>query len=448
MPSNIAIKAENLSKSYDVFNSPGSRLVSLIFGRKKNQATFEAIKPISFQVEKGGFLGIVGQNGSGKSTLLQIICGILSPTSGSVVVHGRVAALLELGAGFNPEFSGRENARLNAQILGISGKKFDEVLPDIESFADIGSFIDQPVKTYSSGMFVRLAFAIQTCIDSDILIVDEALAVGDIFFRLKCYARLEELRKNGCTVILVTHSMEDILHYCDKALLLHHGEVLYYGDPAEAVNNYYALGQIPAMPQQEKENNSTDLYETNNSTWPDLQWVDLTHKEQTGDQLAYCTKLGITDINQKVSHIFKQFDTLKLYIEITTRSNLATPIIGYVIRTDKGVIVHGKNTAQLASDVPAKLSAGERVAVVFDIPLVFGNGEYLLDIGFASWPSELHGNLTRITMAEIESAAARHCVIAAATNFSIIPKGHQGYDAQPFYGLSDTASAAIVHICN
>ncbi|RBJ69215.1 ABC transporter ATP-binding protein, partial [Pseudomonas sp. MWU12-2534b] len=154
---------------------------------------FQALKEVSFQVNPGDFFGIIGQNGSGKSTLLQIIAGILPPTTGKIQVSGRIAALLELGAGFNPEFTGRENARLNAQILGISGAEFNRIFPEIEAFADIGHFIDQPVKTYSSGMFVRLAFSVQACIDPDILIVDEALAVGDIFFRLKCYERLERL---------------------------------------------------------------------------------------------------------------------------------------------------------------------------------------------------------------------------------------------------------------
>lgn len=241
MSSEFAINLDNVSKEYDLYKTPFKRIKGLLFGKGKNQETFQALYPLSVKVRKGSFFGIIGQNGSGKSTLLQVISGILRPTTGSVSIQGKIAALLELGAGFNPEYTGRENARLNAQILGVSGKEFEHIMPDIESFADIGEFIDAPVKTYSSGMFVRLAFAVQACIDPDILIVDEALAVGDIFFRLKCYERLERLRKQGCTVILVTHSMDDVMHYCDEVLLLHHGNAMYQGDATEAINRYYAL---------------------------------------------------------------------------------------------------------------------------------------------------------------------------------------------------------------
>lgn len=456
MHSEIVIDVQGLSKRYDIFRSPADRMRSLLFGRRKDQQYFEALKPVSFQVERGRFLGIIGQNGSGKSTLLQLLCGILTPTAGAVAVRGRVAALLELGAGFNPEFTGRENARLNAQILGLSGREFESRLPEIEAFADIGEFIDQPVKSYSSGMFVRLAFAIQACIDPDILIVDEALAVGDIFFRLKCYDRLERLRERGCTVILVTHSMDDVMHYCDQVLLLHHGEAMYYGDATEAINRYYALGHISAkkmiaddaarMHDAAERIHSEDGEAGPRIAWPTSGMVDVAGREQTGDGFVSCTRIGIADGDNRVKQVFQQFEVMRLFAEFQVNCDLETPVAGFVIRTDRGVVVHGRNSGQCMTPVPSRVRAGETVRVLFEIPLGLGTGEYLLDIGFATWPYALFREIARTPMTELEAGASRHCVLTAVLNFSIVPRGHLGFDAQPFYGLAAVESNATVEV--
>ena len=201
------------------------------------------MKNVSFEVKKGETVGIIGRNGSGKSTLLQMICGTLTPTSGEVEASGRVAALLELGAGFNPEFTGRENVYMNASILGFSKDQVDAKFHEIAEFAEIGEFMDQPVKTYSSGMFVRLAFAVQVCVEPDILVVDEALAVGDVFFRQKCYMRLEQLQNLGVAILLVSHSMTDIEQYCERAILLDRGSPRFVGRSSEATKHYYLLHQ-------------------------------------------------------------------------------------------------------------------------------------------------------------------------------------------------------------
>lgn len=455
MCSDFAITIDNVSKQYDLYKSPLQRVKGLILGRGKDQETFCALQPLSVKIRRGGFFGVIGQNGSGKSTLLQIISGILQPTTGSVSVHGRIAALLELGAGFNPEFTGRDNARLNAQILGVSGKDFDRILPDIEAFADIGKFIDSPVKTYSSGMFVRLAFAVQACIDPDVLIVDEALAVGDIFFRLKCYERLERLRQHGCTVILVTHSMDDVMHYCDEVLLLHQGNALYQGDATEAINRYYALGHINAKKMLNDDalrlsenashlNDSGDYLCDSHFDWPKYDGVDIFNREQTGDGLVQCLRLVVTDIFDDSRQIFRQFEKLRVYTEFIVHEDLETPVIGFVIRNDRGVVIHGKNSGQCGTPVPAHLAKGTTVRASFDIPLAFTTGEYVLDLGFASWPKALHRNIENTTMAEIESTSLRHCVITSATTFSIIPQGHMGFQAQPFYGVAGVDSSARI----
>lgn len=458
MYSEYAISIDNVSKQYDLYKSPLHRMKGLLFGRAKNQQTFEALKSLSLKIRRGSFFGIIGQNGSGKSTLLQIISGILQPTTGNVVVHGRIAALLELGAGFNPEFTGRENARLNAQILGISGKEFNKIFPEIESFADIGDFIDAPVKTYSSGMFVRLAFAVQACIDPDVLIVDEALAVGDIFFRLKCYDRLERLRQRGCTVILVTHSMDDVMHYCSEVLLLQHGNAIYQGEATEAVNRYYALGHLSTKkitndelepPRNENIPHLEKTSDTANAThfsWPTQISINMETREQTGDTLVKCLRLAITDEFDDARQVFRQFEILRLYAEFSVCGDIETPVIGFVIRTDRGVIIHGKNSGQCDTQVPMYLTKGSIVRASFDIPLAFASGEYVLDIGFASWPSALHQNIANSTMAEIESASLRHCVITGATSFSIIPQSHLGFLAQPFYGVAGVDSSARIYV--
>lgn len=250
----IAIKVENLSKCYHIYDQPRDRLKQMILPRLQRaigmQARqyfreFWALGGVSFEVKKGETIGIIGRNGSGKSTLLQMICGTLNPTSGSIETRGRIAALLELGSGFNPEFTGRENVYLNGSVLGLSSEEIDARFDDIAAFADIGEFIERPVKTFSSGMYVRLAFAVQAMVDPDILVVDEALAVGDEKFQRKCFARLEELKSEGASILFVSHSGGTIVELCDRAILIDAGEKLAEGLPKLMVGRYQKLLYAP-----------------------------------------------------------------------------------------------------------------------------------------------------------------------------------------------------------
>lgn len=242
----MVIKVSSLGKSYHIYESPASRLLQMAFhGRKKFYKEFWALRNLSFRIEKGETVGIVGRNGSGKSTLLQLICGVLQPTTGTVDVSGKVAALLELGSGFNPEFSGRENVFLNGALLGMSRKQIESRFSDIERFADIGEFIDQPVKKYSSGMGVRLAFSVAIHSQPEILIVDEALAVGDELFQRKCFSRIEEIKRSGATILFVSHSGATIIELCDRALLVDAGELLASGKPKEILGQYQRLLYAP-----------------------------------------------------------------------------------------------------------------------------------------------------------------------------------------------------------
>lgn len=246
MSSDIAIKVDNLSKCYQIYDNPRDRLKQMLMrGRRKYYREFWALRNLSFEVKKGEAVGIIGRNGSGKSTLLQLICGTLSPTSGSVQTEGRIAALLELGSGFNPEFTGRENVYMNSAVLGLNLAEIDACYDKIVAFADIGDFIEQPVKTYSSGMFVRLAFAVAVHVQPDILVVDEALSVGDIAFRNKCMEAIQKLMACGVTVLFVTHDLGTLQLLCSRVFWLSYGELLASGDPVRIAQDYYT-STLPA----------------------------------------------------------------------------------------------------------------------------------------------------------------------------------------------------------
>lgn len=263
MSSDIAIKVENISKCYHIYGTPRDRLKQFIFPRIQSliglpgenyYQEFWALKNISFEIKKGETVGIVGRNGSGKSTLLQLICGTLNQTEGRIRTNGRIAALLELGSGFNPEFTGRENVYLNGAVLGLSKDEIDARYQDIIAFADIGDFIEQPVKMYSSGMLVRLAFAVAVNVDPQILIVDEALSVGDELFQRKCFSRIETIRATGATILFVSHSGAQVIELCDEAILLDDGEMISRGNPKRVITHYQRLLYAPAESKKEIRN--------------------------------------------------------------------------------------------------------------------------------------------------------------------------------------------------
>jgi ABC-type polysaccharide/polyol phosphate transport system ATPase subunit len=253
MSSDVSIKVAGLSKCYQIYAKPHHRLLQSLFrGLRIYYRDFWALKDVSLEVKRGEVLGVIGRNGAGKSTLLQIICGTVTPTSGTVEVQGRVAALLELGAGFNPEFTGRENVFLNASIMGLSAAETSRILEDIVNFAELADFIDEPVKTYSSGMFVRLAFSVAIHTSPDVLIVDEALSVGDVAFRNKCIKRVQELRAKGTTILFVSHDLSTLQLICDRAVWLEKGAVKAVGDPVAVTQDYHAAltGEIGSTPRR------------------------------------------------------------------------------------------------------------------------------------------------------------------------------------------------------
>jgi len=275
----IVINVNGVSKSFNIYDSPFDRLLDNFSRRMEKHRKFHALRDISFKVRKGETVGIIGRNGAGKSTLLQIICGTLTPTSGSVEVAGRVAALLELGAGFNPEFTGRENVYMNATLLGLKAEEIDDRFDDIAAFADIGEYLEQPVKTYSSGMYMRLAFAVAINTDPDILIVDEALSVGDEAFQRRCFSRLLQIKENGGTIFFVSHAASLVVQLCDRAILLDRGELLLSGKPRLVVSKYHKLmyasaDRAPVLREELKEGQTT-------VSDPDM--ANITEKTENGE---------------------------------------------------------------------------------------------------------------------------------------------------------------------
>ncbi len=329
---------------------------------------------MSFEIRKGETVGIVGKNGSGKSTLLQILCGTLNPTGGTVETHGRIAALLELGSGFNPEFTGRENVYLNATILGLSKEEIDEKYDAIIEFADIGDFINQPVKTYSSGMLVRLAFSVQAQVEPDILIVDEALAVGDAKFQARCFDRLKKLKENGTSILLVTHSSEQIVTHCDKAFLLNDGVQLEQGEPRQVVNRYLDLlfGKTRNSVVTELEP-AVDVLETYHTPDGGMDVFD-THPNYNpneyrwGDRAATIIDFHLSADGQEYPVAVDTGSKLKLAVFVRFDTDLICPILGMTIKTKEGVTVYGVNSETLDSpDFRAFGRKGEIVEVDLSI---------------------------------------------------------------------------------
>ncbi len=397
--SNIALEVQQLSKCYHIYSNPRDRLwQTFLRGNKKLYKEFWALRDISFSVQRGEAVAIIGANGSGKSTLLQIIAQTTPATAGEVVANGRVAALLELGAGFNPEFTGRENIQMNGAIMGLSRREIDTHMDDIVEFAEIGEFIDQPVKTYSSGMYVRLAFAGSVSLAPDILIVDEALSVGDIKFQRKCFRRLEELRQQQTSILLVTHATETVINHFDRAILLDKGKLQEIGEPSRVVHAYVTqlLGSKPASVETMAGNEddlaaggrsppSSDLnlsYEVDGCAMR----ASYNHSEyRWGDQRARIIDYILTCDGETDVATCRQRGALKIDMVVHFAAAAERPVYGLLIRTVEGTKVFGTNSLQQELEVERK-QAGDLVKVTFALPADLGTGDYFVSLGVVDHP--------------------------------------------------------------
>jgi lipopolysaccharide transport system ATP-binding protein len=415
MSSDTAIKVENISKSYHIYEKPQDRLKQSIYPRLqrflKNQPKqyyreFWALKDISFEIKKGETVGIIGRNGSGKSTLLQIICGTLNPTSGSLHTNGRIAALLELGSGFNPEFTGRENVYLNAAILGLSQTEIESKLDDILGFADIGDFVDQPVKTYSSGMMVRLAFAVAINVDPQILIVDEALSVGDELFQRKCFSRIEAIKQKGATILFVSHSGGTVVELCDHAVLLDSGEKLAMGAPKTIVGKYQKLIYAP---QDKRHAIREEIRASKPGGWKSTA---ASHSAETTFQLpenkhtaesdpeeffdpnlksqstlpytslgAYIETAEILTLSGEKVNCLKRGKTYRYTYKVRFDKRATNVRFGMLIKTTSGLELGGSISAPSVAQAIPYLTAGTLVSVEFRFTCNLNPGSYFLNAG-------------------------------------------------------------------
>lgn len=407
----VAIQVENVSKRYCLYDKPSARLWQMLWRGKRNfYRVLDAVHDVSFTVYAGEVLGIVGHNGSGKSTLLQMICGTLTPSAGSVRVQGRISALLELGSGFNPEFTGRENIYLNASLLGLSREETNARLDEIIDFSGIPEFIDRPVKTYSSGMVVRLAFAVATAVDPDILVVDEALAVGDESFQGKCFARIRRLRERGCTILFVSHAAGTVVDICDRALLMDAGDMLMEGAPKAVVTQYHKLvfaaredrpAVRAAIKAQEYLGGYADDVLAKNAAPATVhaQADDITRiNTELGDEEYYLPELlpestvsyaqvgaeiispFMTTLSGNRVNVLKSGKRYQYHYQVRFDTEAHDVRFGMMIKTRRGVELGGATTAEEGEGI-SSVRAGEVRDVSFEFECLLGVDTYFMNCG-------------------------------------------------------------------
>lgn len=377
MSSEIAIQAVHLSKEYRIYSNPKKRLLELLYGGKRQfHKRFKAVQPISFEIAKGTTLGIVGRNGSGKSTLLQMMAGTLTPTTGSIEVKGRIAALLELGSGFNPEFTGRENVHLYGSIMQMSRAEINERIDEVLAFADIGSFIDQPIKTYSSGMHVRLAFSAAIHIDPDVLLIDEALAVGDPAFQLKCFEKLNSFKQRRKTIVFVSHDVNAVTQFCDRVLVLSNGELIFTGKPLDAMNIYKAVLFAGAK---------TSLEQSSKQRGRNQERVVFNEQEtRFGNQEAEIYAVNVFNKDGEVQQVFLSNEQLSIVFKVRSHLLVKEPVYGIRIKNRQGLQAYVVNSLHQQFVCPA-LDAGASQKITFHLKLHLASNDYFLTVGVSEY---------------------------------------------------------------
>lgn len=390
----IAIKVDRVSKVYRLYDKPSDRVRDALgLSRKKHYKEHYALNGVSFDIKKGESIGIIGTNGSGKSTILKIITGVLNPTGGEVTVNGRISALLELGAGFNMEYTGIENVYLNGTMCGFTREEVDARLQDILDFADIGDFVNQPCKTYSSGMFVRLAFAVAINIDPEILIVDEALSVGDVFFQAKCYKKFEEFKEMGKTILFVSHDLSSISKYCDRVILLNKGDKVAEGGPKEMVNLYKRF-----LVKQENVNGGDvadkSAAQTSAENWKSNYTINP-NVDEYGTGAANIIDFGLIDEDGRCTNSIIKGTTFQIKSKVRFFEPVANPIFTFTFKNVQGTAVTGSNTMIEKVDI-GTAQPGEIYVATFEQNMSLQGGEYLLSIsctGYANGEFQVYHRL-------------------------------------------------------
>lgn len=381
----IVIQAENISKIYRLYDKPSDRMKEALgFSKKKRHKEHYALTDIDLTIKKGETVGIIGTNGSGKSTILKIITGVLSPSKGNITVNGRISALLELGAGFNMEYNGIENIYLNGTMMGFSEKEIDEKLESILEFADIGDYVYQPCKTYSSGMFVRLAFAVAINIEPEILIVDEALSVGDVFFQAKCYHKFEEFKAQGKTILFVSHDLSSIAKYCDRVILLNKGVKLGEGDPKEMIDAYkqVLVGQYH-VPDQDDNNLLEDEQIKEKAANGAINPAAIEY----GNGAAHIRDYYITDKNGTVTTAIIKGEEWTIHYTVDFTQDVKAPIFAFTVKNIRGTEITGTNSMYEKAFLKS-VKKGDVKEVTFTQKMDLQGGEYLLSFGVTGYEDD------------------------------------------------------------
>lgn len=422
MEQNIAIEISHISKNYHTYAKEFDRFREAVsLTRKSYHKNFTALKDVNLTVYKGECVGIIGTNGSGKSTLLKIITGVLNPSGGEVHLEGHVSSLLELGAGFNLNYTGLENIYLNGRIMGFSDEEMEKRVPLIEEFAGIGDFIRQPVKNYSSGMFARLAFAVAINVDPDILIVDEALSVGDIFFQTKCYHKFDEFRKAGKTILFVSHDLSSVIKYCDRCMLLNRGEQVAVGNCKDVVDLYRKL--MVENYQEERKLNQTVAGETdtdasatrNAEKWPrDKIWKTSMMQnpgvQEYGDRRAEILDYGLMNERGEITSMITKGETFTVLYRFRLNERIENPIFAFTIRDMKGSELCGTNTMYEDQTIE-KAQAGLTGVVRFTQRMTLQGGQYMLALGLTGFiDGELHAYHRLYDVCDVEVLSDRNTV--------------------------------------
>lgn len=403
----VAIEVVGLGKRYEIYDRPYQRLLQTILrGRRTFYRDFWALHDVSLTVRRGETVGLVGRNGSGKSTLLQLVAGTLHPTTGTVRTHGRIAALLELGSGFNPEFSGRENVFLNGAILGITRRQMSEVISDIEAFAEIGDFIDQPVKTYSSGMIVRLAFAVSVHVMPEILIVDEALAVGDTAFQSKCLARIREMQRAGVAILLVSHAPNTVIEFCDRAAYLDRGRLVALGSCRDILemyaNDVVSSDGGAALPGASAHQGEGETEKAPSS---------LPSPRPIGTRPATeIVGVAIVDSSGAPAQSFANGDALEIRVDAEYHGDNPAPCLGIQLRSPDDIVLW-TCTTQILDLQLAPVAAGTRVTYVWRLRANFGGGRYVISLGIGDCAN---------------GSYRRHSRMHYAGHFDVLPQARRG----------------------
>jgi lipopolysaccharide transport system ATP-binding protein len=450
-----AVSVLDVGKMYRIYDQPQDRLKQMLFARfgKNYGREFWALRGVSFEVSRGQRVGIIGRNGSGKSTLLQIIAGTLASTEGTVRVSGRVAALLELGSGFNPEFTGRQNVFVNGTILGLPRQEVERRFDQIAAFADIGDFMDQPVKFYSSGMFVRLGFAVATSVDADVLLVDEALAVGDVFFTQKCYRRLAEVIAKGVAIVLVTHDMSAVSQFCDTTLVLERGQPVFWGNPVDGIRRYFALQRghtthvVRNVTDYRTDESVRKTIADENFAWPrEDAFLSLKEIIVEGTGVARCTAIAICDGAGNPCNFFQIGERACFYYEFLAEAEIDVPIGGVTVLSDKNIIIHGKNSLQYGLKAPGRIPKGTLLRFRQSIVLDISPGQYTFLVGLATIDAASYANAQDMSYPDLSERIRRVVSVGRAGTFVVGFK--QTGQALTHHGLCNLSGECAMTLIN